>query len=48
MSKRIGARRGIKGFALRVLNHPLLGLLLALALIVGVWIGLQLVLPALT
>ncbi|MEU1942060.1 hypothetical protein ABZ554_06355 [Streptomyces sp. NPDC020125] len=47
MSKRIGARRGMKGFVSNVLNRPFLGLLLILALIVGVWIGLQLVLPAL-
>ena len=48
MSKRIGAQSGTKRFISNVLNRPLLGLLLILALIVGVWIGLQLVLPALT
>ncbi|WP_328842659.1 hypothetical protein [Streptomyces sp. NBC_00258] len=48
MSKRIGTQSGTKRFISKVLNRPFLGLLLILALIVGVWIGLQLVLPALT
>ncbi|MER7999752.1 hypothetical protein [Streptomyces sp. NPDC095613] len=48
MSERTGARRDKKGLISNVLNRPLLGLLLILALIVGVWIGLQLILPALT
>ncbi|MFJ6390143.1 hypothetical protein ACIQJT_21345 [Streptomyces sp. NPDC091972] len=48
MSERIGVRRSIKSFISNVFNRPFLGLLFTLVLIVAIWVGLQLVLPALT
>ncbi|WP_175499953.1 hypothetical protein [Streptomyces sp. CC77] len=48
MNEHNGTQRGVKGLIANALNRPLLGVLVALAVIVGVWIGLQLVLPALT
>ncbi|MGV2918476.1 hypothetical protein [Streptomyces alfalfae] len=45
MSKRGGAQHGAKAFISSIFNRPVLGLLITLLLIVGIWISLQLVLP---
>ncbi|MEU4800548.1 hypothetical protein [Streptomyces sp. NPDC023327] len=48
MSERSGARRGAKVFISSIFNRPIVGLLITLLLIVGIWVGLQLVLPSIT
>ncbi|MFF3644539.1 hypothetical protein [Streptomyces sp. NPDC002564] len=48
MNEHAGAQRPTRDFISSIFNRPILGLLVALVLIVAIWIGLQLVLPAVT